>query len=128
MGCVTSREKSLRESGLFVFVEENIKKDAEIFKNTNYVMDKIYAFHVDLYKTYFICGLITNKLNAIWMDKGVTVIKIDEQYYPKDSIFIVRIHTSLKPYHRNMYVFENVVGELQAMFSLIFDCDFACMS
>ena len=38
MGCVTSREKSLRESGLFVFVEEHFKKDEQIFKNTNYCM------------------------------------------------------------------------------------------
>ena len=93
MGCVTSREKSLRESGLFVFVNEYIKKDesgdGKIFKNTNYVMDKIFAYRVDLYKTYFIRGLITNKLNAIWMDEGVTVISIDEKYFPKDSIYIL---------------------------------------
>ena len=127
MGCVTSREKSLRESGLYVFVNEFLKENNEIFKNTNYVMDKIFAYRVDLYKTYFIRGLITNKLNCIWMDEGVTVISIDEKYFPQDSIFIMRIHTSLKPYHKNMYVFENVVGELQATFSLLFDCDFACI-
>ena len=68
-----------------------------------------------------------NKLNAIWMDKGVTVITVDEKYFSKDSIFIVRIHTSLKPYHQNMYIFENTVGELQALFSLMFSEDFACM-
>ena len=127
MGLSHSRQSQIKSVGLYNFVNDYLKNNDDIFKECNFVVDKLYAFNVDLIFSYHIRSLIINKLNDVTIHDGESVTFVTDKYFRREKIYIVKVHTKLPVYHKLMYKFEGYVAELSALFGIILGDKYACI-